>query len=106
MTLTRISEVLHEWTGWCPNRAAQSHPQVLQDKLKTLSGQQKPHSPRAEKTGSLEKYPVPGWFVSVSIIVLFGTLFFGGSIYWPLLVLAILIAGLAYWYFLVVRRAE
>ncbi|MGB7787496.1 hypothetical protein [Methanoregula sp.] len=27
MTLTRISEIIHEWTGWCPNARVQNIPQ-------------------------------------------------------------------------------
>ena len=27
MTLTRISEIIHEWTGWCPNALVQNIPQ-------------------------------------------------------------------------------
>ena len=100
----RLGEIIRDHLGWCPHSPARRSPPVLPEGETSRSRQSTPHSPRVEKIGNLEKFPVPGWFVSVSVIVLFGTLFFGGSIYWPVLVLAILIAGLMYWYITVVRR--
>lgn len=106
MTMTRIAEVIHEWTGWCPNSCA----------LKAKNGNMKKTPlPAAGVPDSGD--PQPGsnpsvrsrfrdWFTGLAIVILFATLGFGGFFWWPFFVLAVLAAGLVCWYFWTEKRGS
>jgi hypothetical protein len=97
-------KLLEKYLGWCPHRPAEGRCPALPERADLPFSGPERFSPGAKKAGSLRELPVPEWFVSVSLVVLFATNFFGGNFWWPLLVLAILAAGMVYWYMTVVRR--
>ncbi|MHB8164618.1 MAG: hypothetical protein ACYDDV_09820 [Methanoregula sp.] len=76
--------------GWCPNTS--THP-IPQDTRQGISAGTKPGN---EQPGTAPyKAAFPAWFAVISIGILFATLFVGGNIWWPPLVLVIAGVGLA-----------
>jgi len=48
----------------------------------------------------------PGWMEALAIVILFATLSFGGFLWWPFFVGAVLVVCLAYWYFFHIRKVR
>jgi fatty acid desaturase len=103
MMLTRISEIIHEWMGWCPNSHA----------LKVRT----PHNGNINVSADVagRDVPQPGdapvvksgfmdGFTAIAVVIVFATLGFGGLFWWPFFVGAVLVAGLVYWYFHELKR--
>lgn len=86
--MTRLSVKVRECMGWCPN--TMPHPPSNDRGLYP----EDPAAGRGGRPGLHEAYQKPDRFTALSVIFLFATLFVGGSIWWPALVLGIVVAGI------------
>lgn len=91
--ISRVSEIIRGWLGWCPN-SRMLKVQYPRDgrATRTADSPDVPQPDDAPETGAGS----PDWFAAAAIAILFATLFFGGLVWWPFFVLAVLAAGLAY----------
>ena len=91
--MTRIAEIMHGWLGWCPHAGTPQqgvkNPTTITSRTGEPEGQ--PGSPAATMT-------VPDGFTSLSILILFATLFVGGYFWWPAFVLGFTGAGILVMY--------
>jgi Flp pilus assembly protein TadB len=88
--IKRLSGTLHQWTGWCPNAG------TLLELHDARKGFPDPADDEEKQPGTASYMAgIPAWFTTVSVIVLFATVFLGGNLWWPALVLVIAGAGLA-----------
>lgn len=105
MTMTGIVKVIHEWTGWCPDsctRMAENGSMVLPLPSAGVSDAGDP--PSGSNPSVRSRFE--DWFTGIAIVILFATLGLGGFYWWPFFVLAVLAAGLIYWYFFVQKRGS
>ncbi len=91
--MTRYSEIFRDYLGWCPNAARTQDNGVPKQEVTSPGAERDmPESTPAAQT------TMPDGFTTLSILILFATLFVGGYIWWPAIVLGITIAGLmAFW---------
>ncbi len=86
--MSRVSEKVQEWMGWCPS----TMPNSLNEDPGRHPGD--PAENRGVRPGLPEAYQMPDRFTALSIVILFATLFVGGCIWWPAFVLGIVAAGI------------
>jgi hypothetical protein len=89
--MTHVSEVIHGWLGWCPNeKRMRIPPPDMPDfpERRVLHGPDTPGSGRF----SLTAVAVPRWMTAVAIVILSATPFTGGSFWWPVFVMTVIIA--------------
>ena len=86
--ITRISDIIHEWTGWCPNSPALDV-QKPRISMSGLSGITDPEPPQPQMI--LTRIATPPWMTAIALAILFATFFVGGNIWWPAIVLAVLV---------------
>jgi len=87
-------ETIKHYLGWCPNSPLLKGHIPLDERVSRAPETSVPDGPRPDsalgpKTGS------PDWFTAVASIILFATCFFGGLVWWPFFVLAVLVVGFA-----------
>lgn len=87
------SGTFRKYLGWCPHAAGAQDTRIdNQDGPNPAVKKDLPESTPAAHT------TIPDGFTTLSILILFATLFVGGYIWWPAIVLGITIAGLmAFW---------
>jgi len=84
MTLV-IADTIRIYLGWCPNaRPAVSVSREAPSRAGIL-----PDTPQPGTTPLV--FGVPRWMTAISIAILFATFFVGGNIWWPAIVLAVLV---------------
>ena len=81
-------DTFRQYLGWCPY--TKQHP-LSEDPGRNPED---PASGRGVRPGLHEAYRKPDRFTGLSVFILFASLFVGGSIWWPALVLGIVVAGI------------
>ncbi len=91
--MTQFAEVIRGWLGWCPN----THVLKIQvPAANTGTGLTATTDRESPWPGILPKsLAVPHWMTAVALVILFATCFVGGNLWWPILVVIVLIAGIA-----------
>lgn len=101
--MTRFSEGIHGWLGWCPNARNPN----TQAPCHTAGRQPIDISDPDPRPGtSASALAVPHWMTTAALVILFATFFVGGNIWWPVFVGAVLIVCLAYWYYRHIRKVQ
>ena len=99
-----LTETIKRHVGWCPHNPAPDRQMVASAHQEGAAFiQAKPQLPRQGSREHATRTKTPEWMATIAIIVLFGTLFFGGSLTWLFFVLAVLVACLTYWYLSCIR---
>lgn len=81
MTLIRISEIIHEWLGWCPNmntRATTRHPDLSEMSAPVTPGRQGPHDDGIPRVMGDERYrntQISIFFTAGMIVMLISCLY-------------------------------
>ena len=92
--MTRFAEVIHGWLGWCPNTHVLK---VQAPAASTGTGHTNTIDRSSPWPGILPRsLKVPHWMTAVALVILFATCFVGGNLWWPFLVVIVLIACIAF----------
>ena len=91
--MTVRSEIFQRYLGWCPHAGIppQGEEKTAQIPRMSAGPEGMPDSPAAVMA-------MPDGFTSLSILILFATLFVGGYFWWPALVIGITGAGILVMY--------
>lgn len=84
-----VSERLQAYFGWCPN-----HPGAHVQAVDLTKGQVVPMNvdPEPPQPGTIPtQIATPTWMNAAALVILVATCFVGGNIWWPAVVLVILI---------------
>jgi hypothetical protein len=89
--MVRVSAVIHGWLGWCPDKMRVHTPVLNQPDFTERNPSHGPGVPGSGQV-SLPVISIPRWMTEASLLILFATLFVGGTYLWPVFVLAVIIA--------------
>ena len=103
--ITRISEIIHEWTGWCPNANSMKiknfgnpggfHAGIPQVKTPAPSGADRPGMPQGRRYDHTQRGTLIIGAVSAAAVFLLASALWFGLNWVPLIVLVILLFVLA-----------
>jgi hypothetical protein len=96
-----IAAIKH-YLGWCPHSPMLEGQNPIGERVTRWAETPDPDVPQPDSSPGTTAGS-PDWFTAAAIGILFATCFFGGLVWWPFVVLAVLVAGLAYLY---LRRTE
>lgn len=92
--MTQFAEVIRGWLGWFPNTHVLRMQVPAASTGTGLTGSTDRESPWP---GILPKtLEVPHWMTVLALVILFATCFVGGNLWWPVLVVIVLIACIAF----------
>jgi hypothetical protein len=100
--MTLSLDFIRRKMGWCPNTHTAKLSVPAKGNIPVPADVPGPDAPRPGHIlpANME---VPEGLTTISIVILFATLFFGGHFWWPFFVGAVLVAGMAWWYFHTVK---
>jgi len=87
MTQT-ISDKIGGWLGWCPNAHTLDTQTPRTGRIEP-SGVTDPEPPQPQTIPT--RIATPAWMTAVALTILVATLFVGGNVWWPAIVLAVLV---------------
>jgi len=84
-----VTQRLQAYFGWCPNSPGVN---IQTSDLATgqvVSGIADPETPQPRTIPT--RVATPSWMNATALVIFFATLFVGGNIWWPAIVLAVLV---------------